>query len=227
MVHSHTSHSQRFWFVVLPCVVLLAAWLGVWLGSSTYVLPDTTPTSDITIKPAPGLPRYQSATFGPSPASVQVSPLPQTEPVASPQTVGHDASPSSYTSAASRQDQRALQYLSRVRSQTPFLPEAVDPYLPGHSISASGQRVFIESIQFLPQANQHALDVAIIPEADSSPLAAPIDNPISPRTTPRPSRSINPRIGVGFTEEELAFRAKWGWAAHNAALRAAFEEANR
>jgi hypothetical protein len=134
------------------------------------------------------------------------------------------STPSSRLSTAA-QEERHQHFLTRTRSQTPAAEELVDPYLLGHSISANGQHVFIESYQMQPANGQNALNVAIVPEPET------VTPPESPQAHALLGSSIslsrNPRLGVGFTDEELAFRAKWGWAAHDAVLRAAFEEANR
>jgi hypothetical protein len=108
---------------------------------------------------------------------------------------------------------QAQQLFARHRSQQATPEESLNPYLPGHSISSNGQRVFIETTRVIPESGQNELGAALVPDPESSPSAAFSAN----------SRSLYARIGRGFTPEELAFRAKWGWAAHNAALRAAFE----
>lgn len=112
---------------------------------------------------------------------------------------------------------------SSARSQ-PSLVQEVSPEQSGNALSASGFRVGIESVSHPGGSAQTHMDVVLTAEA-----AAPQTLPTEADLTALQGvwlRDPNSRIGVGFTDEELAFRAKWGWAAFNTALRSAFEQAN-
>ncbi len=87
-------------------------------------------------------------------------------------------------------------------------------------ISANGQRVFVENAELLSDGSQVALDLVMVPEPNTPALSSPASDRGS--TLPLKTDLMNLRIGQGFTPEELAFRARWGWAGHDAALRAAF-----
>jgi hypothetical protein len=121
--------------------------------------------------------------------------------------------------AAPRPDfQAASQRLFiQARSSTIPPPEPLDPYLPGHSLAAAGQRVYVEGMQYLQPTNQTALDVAVVPEtqvASSSPL---------PSARAEVGSPFPERFGRGFTYEEELFRSKWGWERYNATMDAAQE----
>lgn len=106
---------------------------------------------------------------------------------------------------------KARGLFARAREQSPQVAE-LDPSLPGHSVSGSGLTVYLER-SYLPTSGAGVeMDVGILPDGQEGPAAWGNDD--------------FSRFGRGFTEEELAFRAKWGWAAHDAALRLAFATAN-
>lgn len=92
----------------------------------------------------------------------------------------------------------------------------MDPYLPGHSLAAEGQRVYVEGMQYHQPTNQTALDVAVVPDAQAS----------SSRLTSAGTEGSSPfpeRFGRGFTAEEELFRSKWGWESYNATMNTAQE----
>lgn len=220
-----TPPSARLIVLGMPLLVLLAAFAGIQLGSLSSPEVEKEAVAPKPLTPLAERPRSASpaplSRRADTPVSASFSPSNATTPAMA------STPPSRLSTAA--QEQRHQDFLTRSRSQTPAAEEPVDPYLPGHSISANGQRVFIESYQMQPANGHNALNVAIVPEPE---IATQADStPASPQIQSRLDSSIslsrNPRLGVGFTDEELAFRAKWGWAAHDAALRAAFEEANR
>lgn len=107
-------------------------------------------------------------------------------------------------------DEAARRFFARGRVAVE--PVEIDPTLPGHSVSGSGYNIGVERTLILPGGTQISTDVVITPD-------------VSAAVAPAWSDAYN-RIGQGFTEEELIFRAKWGWAAHDAALRLAFATAN-
>lgn len=122
-------------------------------------------------------------------------------------------------------DEPARRLFASTRRAHPASPELVDPSLPGHSVAAHGQRVWVEGAHITPATGQSAIAVAIIPDTASSSVApAPVPSPATGMLTK--AQILQSRIGIGFTDEELAFRAKWGWAAHHAALREAFTAAD-
>lgn len=220
-----TPPSTRLVFLGTPLLVLLAAFAGIQLGSLSSPEVDDPPMPPKPLTPLAERPPSASAAplsrRADTPVSASLSPSNATTPTMA-------STPSSRLSTAA-QEERHQYFLTRTRSQTPAAEEPVDPYLLGHSISANGQHVFIESYQMQPANGQNALNVAIVPEPETVTPTESI--PTLPQAQSRLDSSIslsrNPRLGVGFTDEELAFRAKWGWAAHDAVLRAAFEEANR
>lgn len=84
---------------------------------------------------------------------------------------------------------------------------AVDPALAGNFLVVNGQRVAIQQSLTSVGAGGTALDVVITPEAE-----AVVQNE---------SDAVQSPTGRGFTYEEELFRSKWGWAAYDAASRAA------
>lgn len=86
---------------------------------------------------------------------------------------------------------------------------AVNPALPGNFLVVSGQRV---AIQQRVGGESAALDVVITPVVGTSASAQEESELI---------QNQSGRASAGFTREQEQFRAKWGWAAYNAASRAA------
>ncbi len=219
--------SPRFWLLIVVPLAFLAGIAGLQLGSLTAPptpheagsAPPPAPRGDApsSIRPALTLAKPRTTTAGTAHSSPAPSESRATQPTLS-------AVPAKVT--VSQDDERARQFLASIRARAPSPVEAVDPYLPGHSIASNGQRVFIETSRVIPESGQNEFGAVLVPDPESSSSSHPESSPALSSASPAASRSLYSRIGVGFTPEELAFRAKWGWAAHNAVLRAAFEEAD-
>jgi hypothetical protein len=77
----------------------------------------------------------------------------------------------------------------------------------GQSLRTEGRAIHVAGFQPVPGATAPALD-ALITEEPAQRVPTAIESPRLP----------------GFTSEEALFRMRWGWAAHEAARRAAREE---
>jgi biotin carboxyl carrier protein len=92
---------------------------------------------------------------------------------------------------------------------------AVDSALPGNFLVANGQRVSIQQVVTGGTTGGRALDVAITPVADAAKTSASGQG----ESDMAPNQTGGTR--AGFTYEQQLFRSKWGWAAYDAANRAA------
>jgi hypothetical protein len=95
---------------------------------------------------------------------------------------------------------------------------AVHPSGPGNQLVVQGQRVTVDGIVKGADGRPVNLEVSVDPVAAS---------PVSVAADPRRSASHSSRMvrSGGLTYEEELFRTKWGWAAFDAARRAAMEAA--
>lgn len=91
----------------------------------------------------------------------------------------------------------------------------VDSNLPGNFLVANGQQVSIQQVVTGGTTGGRALDVAITPVADAAKTTASGQS----EADMAPNQTGGTR--AGFTYEQQLFRSKWGWAAYDAANRAA------
>ncbi len=204
---------SRLFHTLNPGIIILLAFLSAIAG--WHMVPAPAP---------PKAPPLAPATISPPPAPVLVSEAPAS-PVSPSQSVAA-GQPSSASPPPAHQPVRrvplqagAQGLFARVRrGAAPSFSGVVevDPALPGHTISGSGLSVQVER-SYPPSGGTGTgaeLDVLITPAVGGAASQAPLWT------------EAYSRVGRGFTEEERLFRAKWGWAAYDAALRLAFSAAS-
>lgn len=168
-------------------------------------------------------PRHSPLRSGADSSGTQSAPLATAQP---PPWVAPSSAPTLQSAAlpppaASRPDFQAASQRLFIQSRSASIPtpEPLDPYLPGHSLAAAGQRVYVEGMQYHQPTNQTALDVAVVPDAQAATASR------LPSAGPEGSSPLPERFGRGFTDEEELFRSKWGWESYNATMTTAQEVA--
>jgi len=91
----------------------------------------------------------------------------------------------------------------------------VNPVSPGNALVSNGQRVSIQQVLTGVGGRGTALDVIITPAGDTPHYSA------SAQSGADVVQNHASRSRAGLTYEQELFRTKWGWAAYNAANRAA------
>lgn len=95
----------------------------------------------------------------------------------------------------------------------------LDPATPGSVLTAGNTTVQVEAITPRPGQSAPALHLLLQDAPASSVPPSYQDQPIR-ESQPSPS---HPTAAAGFTYQEEIFRTKWGWAAFDAARRAALD----